>query len=90
MRSPDSKNWNNLCRAVGTTHWMAPEVGSGTAYDEKADVFSFAMVMYEVICRRIPFEDKDAKAVMDLYNRGIRPDITSHFFPTDAPRKLVT
>ena len=33
-----------------TLRWTAPEVLSGGAYTREADVFSFAMVMYEV-CR---------------------------------------
>jgi serine/threonine protein kinase len=36
---------------VGTPYWMAPEVLSGKSYDEKADVFSFGIVVCEVISR---------------------------------------
>ena len=36
---------------VGTPYWMAPEVLSGKAYDEKADVFSYGIVVCEVISR---------------------------------------
>ena len=34
---------------VGTPYWMAPEVLSGKPYDEKADVFSYGIVVCEVI-----------------------------------------
>jgi len=43
---------------VGTWRWMAPEVfelDDNCTYDEKADVFSFAMVMYEVLARTMPY-----------------------------------
>lgn len=47
---------------VGTWRWMAPEVfendGNSGAYDEKADVFSFAILMYEVLLRKMPYSDK--------------------------------
>ena len=36
---------------VGTPYWMAPEVLSGKSYDEKADVFSYGIVVCEVISR---------------------------------------
>ena len=36
---------------VGTPYWMAPEVLSGKPYDEKADVFSYGIVVCEVISR---------------------------------------
>ena len=38
----------------GTDEWMAPEVISGEFYDEKADVFSFGMVVVELITRQKP------------------------------------
>ena len=36
---------------VGTPYWMAPEVLSGKSYDEEADVFSYGIVVCEVISR---------------------------------------
>jgi len=38
----------------GTDEWMAPEVMCGEKYDEKADVFSFGMVLTELISRKKP------------------------------------
>jgi len=63
-----------MTQGVGTKHWMAPEVLRGTAYTTKADVFSFAMVAYEVAVRHVPFERLDAHAVARQTMSGIRPD----------------
>ena len=41
---------------VGTTRYMAPEVVFG-AYNEKADVFSYAMLLWELMHVKIPFKD---------------------------------
>eukprot|EP00440_Ansanella_granifera_P062035 gb/GFBE01067253.1/.p1 GENE.gb/GFBE01067253.1/~~gb/GFBE01067253.1/.p1 ORF type:complete len:322 (+),score=41.97 gb/GFBE01067253.1/:1-966(+) len=41
---------------LGTCLWMAPEVLSGCGYDERADVYSYGVVLYEIICRRLPFD----------------------------------
>jgi hypothetical protein len=30
---------------------QAPEVLQGKPYNEKADVFSFAMILYQIMCR---------------------------------------
>jgi len=38
----------------GTDEWMAPEVMCGDKYDEKADVFSFGMVLTELVTRKKP------------------------------------
>lgn len=36
---------------VGTPYWMAPEVLNGKPYNESADVFSYGIVLCEVITR---------------------------------------
>eukprot|EP00543_Licmophora_paradoxa_P011138 CAMPEP_0202478552 /NCGR_PEP_ID=MMETSP1360-20130828/94515_1 /ASSEMBLY_ACC=CAM_ASM_000848 /TAXON_ID=515479 /ORGANISM="Licmophora paradoxa, Strain CCMP2313" /LENGTH=464 /DNA_ID=CAMNT_0049105831 /DNA_START=16 /DNA_END=1410 /DNA_ORIENTATION=- len=38
-----------LSGCVGTRHTMAPEVANKMMYNAKADVFSFAMVLYEIL-----------------------------------------
>ena len=37
---------------VGTPYWMAPEVLNGKRYDNKADVFSYGIVLCEIISRK--------------------------------------
>jgi serine/threonine protein kinase len=44
---------------VGTLRYMAPEIVMGTGYNLKADVYSFSIVMHEMISLSKPF---------DLYN----------------------
>eukprot|EP01103_Thecamoeba_quadrilineata_P003311 TRINITY_DN130_c0_g1_i2.p1 TRINITY_DN130_c0_g1~~TRINITY_DN130_c0_g1_i2.p1 ORF type:complete len:344 (+),score=94.01 TRINITY_DN130_c0_g1_i2:32-1063(+) len=43
-----------LMTLCGTDEWMAPEVMCGEKYDEKADVFSFGIVLTELITRKKP------------------------------------
>jgi serine/threonine protein kinase len=42
----------------GTTQWMAPEIirTDGRDYDEKVDVFSFGVNLWELMTRRIPWD----------------------------------
>jgi len=54
---------------------MAPEVYLGTEYDEKVDVFSFAMIMYEVIFRKVPFEELEPGAACSHFATGLRPTL---------------
>eukprot|EP01083_Nonionella_stella_P070427 188412_1 len=42
----------------GTPEWMAPEVLEGVAYNETADVYSFGIVMCELLTRELPFRDR--------------------------------
>lgn len=74
-------------RGAGTLHWMAPEVSAGTQYHEKVDVFSFAIITYEAICRHMAFEDLDADAAGCEISEGRRP--TDEFVPEGTPPELL-
>lgn len=47
-----SKSQSKIC---GTPIYMAPEVINGSAYDGKADVYSFGIIMYQVITDCTPY-----------------------------------
>jgi len=44
-----AQNWNFLLLGEKIDRYMAPEVFKHRRYDKKVDVFSFAMILYEVI-----------------------------------------
>ncbi|TYZ62129.1 hypothetical protein PybrP1_005064 [[Pythium] brassicae (nom. inval.)] len=59
---------------VGTPFWAAPEVIRHEAYDEKADVYSFAIVLWELVERRDPYDGRNAYQVPLLVaHDGLRP-----------------
>lgn len=56
---------NSYFTICGTDEWMSPEVMLGEKYDEKADVYSFGMVLVEIITREKPVERSSASAPYD-------------------------
>lgn len=80
---------HHMTQAVGTKHWMAPEVLKGTEYTTKADVFSFAMVAFEVAFRHVPFERLDATQVARQTMMGIRPDMEDDYDSEEAPPQIL-
>lgn len=44
----------NMTGKIGTYQWMAPEVIKGDKYTEKADVFSFGIILWEIATRKPP------------------------------------
>jgi serine/threonine protein kinase len=64
-----------LCSAIGTPLYIAPEVLQGSDYNLRADVYSFAILMAEIIYRQEPFGDTLPMRVPNLVVSGVRPDL---------------
>lgn len=52
-------NGHALTEACGTKGYMAPEVLRGTGYNQKADVFSLGVILYELKTGNLPRFEKD-------------------------------
>lgn len=62
----------NQTQNVGTSIYMAPEVIEGINYNGKADVYSFAILMYEVVTDTVPFENfQNGKMSLFQFNKKV-------------------
>jgi len=70
---------------TGTYRWMAPEVTEHKQYDEKVDVFSFAVLLWEVASGgAVPYAGlTPLQAAIGVMQRGLRP--AGHAHPPLAP-----
>ncbi|CAK0849273.1 unnamed protein product [Prorocentrum cordatum] len=79
----------DMTKLAGTPHWMAPEVFQTNSYDRKVDVYSYSMILYEIICSEIPFEEIQSKQRLGLMVcSGGRPDMKAA--PPDCPEELLS
>ncbi|KAL0454049.1 UNVERIFIED_CONTAM: Serine/threonine-protein kinase STY46 [Sesamum latifolium] len=67
---------------TGTYRWMAPEVIEHKPYDHKADVFSFGVVLWELLTGKLPYEYlTPLQAAVGVVQKGLRPTIPKHTLP---------
>lgn len=69
-------------RAIGSVHYISPEQAKGSSIDEKADIYSVGVMLYEMLTGKLPFEADNAVsvAIMQMQTkpkplREINPDI---------------
>jgi hypothetical protein len=69
---------------VGTAQWTAPEVLDSKPYGEPADVYSYAVLLWELLTKEIPFRGlRDYQVIVSVVQNNYRPRI-----PPTCPPKL--
>ncbi|KAK1317217.1 Serine/threonine-protein kinase HT1 [Acorus calamus] len=67
---------------TGTYRWMAPEMIQHRPYNHKVDVYSFGIVLWELITGMLPFQNMTAvQAAFAVVNKGVRPIIPQDCLP---------
>lgn len=67
---------------TGTYRWMAPEMIQHRPYTQKVDVYSFGIVLWELITGMLPFQNMTAvQAAFAVVNKGVRPNIPNDCLP---------
>ena len=88
-------------KAIGSVHYISPEQARGENTDDKADIYSVGVMLYEMITGKLPFEAESAVsvAIMQLQNDPKLPrdingsiplgleQITMHAMQKDVARR---
>eukprot|EP00002_Diphylleia_rotans_P029038 TRINITY_DN5882_c0_g1_i1.p1 TRINITY_DN5882_c0_g1~~TRINITY_DN5882_c0_g1_i1.p1 ORF type:complete len:203 (-),score=41.27 TRINITY_DN5882_c0_g1_i1:30-638(-) len=76
---------NQTMTKCGTKAWLAPEVLRGERYSEKADLFSYGILCWEIIMGDLPYRNIDPLRLSTEVLKGMRPTV-----PTSGPLPLIT
>ncbi|MDR1627387.1 MAG: Stk1 family PASTA domain-containing Ser/Thr kinase [Oscillospiraceae bacterium] len=70
-------------RAIGSVHYISPEQAKGEITDEKADIYSVGVILYEMTTGLLPFEADNAVsvAIMQMQTAPKRPRKINELIP---------
>ena len=72
----------NLTRAIGSQRYMAPEVYKGEPYNTSADIYSFSIMLWEILTMKKPYDGfNDQQHAKLVFYGTYRPDITTNSIP---------
>jgi serine/threonine-protein kinase len=64
LRDDSATTLTQTGNVMGTPHYMSPEQCLGEDLDSRADIYSFGIVVYEMLCGRVPFNSPISTAVV--------------------------
>ena len=69
-----------MTKKIGTFQWMAPEVLTSQDYTEKADVFSYGIILWEIASRKPPYKNISGITVATrVVSNNLRPPIDDSY-----------
>ncbi|KAF6135093.1 hypothetical protein GIB67_040404 [Kingdonia uniflora] len=75
---------DSLAESPGTYRWMAPEMIIHNSYGRKVDVYSFGLLLWEMVAGTVPYDDMTPiQAAFVVVNKNLRPAI-----PLNCPLSL--
>jgi len=73
-------------KAIGTVYYISPEQASGRAIDQRSDLYSLGVMMYEMLTGKLPF-DADSPVSVALMQVNTKPK-PPHEIKSDIERGL--
>eukprot|EP01087_Luapelamoeba_hula_P002163 TRINITY_DN1188_c0_g1_i2.p1 TRINITY_DN1188_c0_g1~~TRINITY_DN1188_c0_g1_i2.p1 ORF type:complete len:457 (+),score=141.64 TRINITY_DN1188_c0_g1_i2:112-1371(+) len=67
---------------LGTCQYMAPEVIASQSYTEKADIYSFGLVVWEALTRQVPYQGMQPMQIAyGVVHQNLRPPVPQQAHP---------
>ncbi len=94
----DAPKYTDTGATVGTVAYMSPEQARGEVIDQRSDIFSFGVVLYEMITGQLPFQGVGRDAInysiwfeepepLSRYKSGVREGLQRIVFKALAKKK---
>lgn len=71
----DTRELTTIGQVLGTPHYMSPEQGEGKQVDERSDLYSAGVLLYELLANKKPFVAKTPAALIYQHVHGDIPKL---------------
>jgi serine/threonine protein kinase len=79
IATKDKKKNKNI--RVGTPHWMAPEILRGGKYECPSDIYSFGILLWEMMTGKIPYKDYSTAQIIGMVGNDEKHHISIPNYP---------
>lgn len=89
-KAANSNTVTSTATAIGSVHYISPEQAKGRFCDEKSDIYSLGITMYEMVTGQVPFDHENGVtiALMHLQNEIVPPSQIVEGIP-DSLEKII-
>ena len=73
----------NNSKAIGSVHYISPEQAKGEESDERSDIYSSGVILYELVTGQLPFDGDSAVsiAIMQIQSEPKNPSLINDAIP---------
>jgi serine/threonine protein kinase len=82
-RSVETEGFTEAGMIIGTPDYISPEQAEGKKADQRSDIYSLGVVLYEMVTGRVPFEGDTAfsialkhKSQLPLHPKKLNPEVS--------------